>query len=265
MTGPTIPTGRFVGFVVQQRIQVVPEYVVMTQNAPTAPQPQTAGNLFANLAFNIVLPVLILSKFSTEEYLGPVWGLVIALAFPVGFGLWELKKSGKLNFFSVVGIISVLLTGGMSLLQLDPKYIAIKEAAVPGLIGLLILFSGRTRFPLIKTILENMQLLNLVLLSEKLSARGTAQQFEKALDHATHIIAGSFFLSSVMNYLLAKWLLVSPPGTAAYNEELAKMTALSYPVIAIPSTLIMMGAIWYIFSRIPKLTGQPLESFFHEQ
>jgi hypothetical protein len=43
------------------------------------------------------------------------------------------------------------------------------------------------------------------------------------------------------------------------------MTALSYPVIAIPSTLIMMGAIWYVFSRIPKLTGLSLEAFFYEQ
>ena len=116
-------------------------------NTTTQPAEKKSSGLLGNLLFNIALPVIILSKFSTEDYLGPVWGLVIALAFPVGFGLWELLKSGKVNFFSVVGIISVLLTGGMSLLQLDPKYIAIKEAAVPGLIGLLILISGRTRFP----------------------------------------------------------------------------------------------------------------------
>ncbi len=232
---------------------------------PAAPQPQSGKSLLANLVFNIALPVLILSKFSTDEYLGPVWGLVIALLFPIGFGLWELKQSGKLNFFSVVGIISVLLTGGMSLLQLDPKYIAIKEAAVPAIIGGLILVSGRTRFPLVKTILENMQLLNLALLQQKLQERQAVSRFEQAQDRATQIIAGSFFLSSTLNYLLAKWILVSAPGTAAYNEELGRMTALSYPVIAIPSTLIMMGAIWYLFAQIPKLTGESLESFLHEQ
>lgn len=232
---------------------------------PAAPQPQSGKSLLANLVFNIALPVLILSKFSTDDYLGPVWGLVIALLFPVGFGLWELKQSGKLNFFSVVGIISVLLTGGMSLLQLDPKYIAIKEAAVPAIIGGLILVSGRTRFPLVKTILENMQLLNLPLLQQKLQEKQAVSRFEQAQDRATQIIAGSFFLSSMLNYLLAKWILVSAPGTAAYNEELGRMTALSYPVIAIPSTLIMMGAIWYLFAQIPKLTGESLESFLHEQ
>ena len=153
---------------VKQSISVVPEFVVMTQNTQTAPKPQSAGNLFANLAFNIVLPVLILSKLSTEDYLGPVWGLVAALAFPIGFGLWELKQSGKVNFFSVVGLISVLLTGGMSLLQLDPKYIAIKEAAVPGIIGLLVWFSQHSKFHLIKTLLENAQLLNMAKLQQVL-------------------------------------------------------------------------------------------------
>ena len=232
----------------------------------SATPPQNSGKgLLANLAFNIVIPVLILTKFSTENYLGPVWGLVCALIFPIGFGVWELVKSGKLNFFSIVGIISVLLTGGMSLLQLPPAYIAIKEAAVPGIIGVLVLFSGSTRFPLVKTILNNMQLLNLPLLQEKLAERQQEQAYEKTLDVANKIIAASFFFSSTLNYLLAKWVLVSDPGTPAYNEELGRMTALSYPVIAIPSTLIMMGAVWFVFSRIPKLTGQDLESFFHEQ
>lgn len=233
-------------------------------------EPQTAPansgkGLLANLAFNIVIPVLILTKFSTEQYLGPVWGLVCALLFPIGFGIYELIQSGKLNFFSIVGIISVLLTGGMSLLQLPPAYIAIKEAAVSGIIGMLVLFSGTTRFPLVKTILNNMQLLNLPLLHSKLAEQQQEQAYEKTLDIANKIIAGSFFLSSTLNYLLAKWILVSDPGTAAYNEELGRMTALSYPVIAIPSTLIMMGAVWFVFSRIPKLTGQTLESFFHDQ
>lgn len=231
----------------------------------TKPQPQSASGLLANLAFNIVIPVLVLSKLSGEDSLGPVWALILALAFPIGFGLWELKQSGKLNFFSVVGIISVLLTGGMSLLQLDPKYIAIKEAAVPGIIGVLIILSGRTRFPLVRTVLQNMQLLDLALLEQKLKEAGSEAQFDQVVDQTTRIFAASFFMSSVLNYLLAKWILVSPAGTPAYNEELARMTALSYPVIAIPSTIMMMAAIWFLFSRIPKLTGQSLESFFHEQ
>jgi hypothetical protein len=36
----------------------------------------------------------------------------------------------------MLGFVSVLLTGGIGLLQLDPKWIAVKEAAVPAVIGL---------------------------------------------------------------------------------------------------------------------------------
>ena len=238
----------------------------MSNQASQAPKPQqqSGKSLFANLAFNIVIPVLILSKFSGEAHLGPIWGLVVALAFPIGFGIYELVQSGKMNFLSIVGIISVLLTGGMSLLQLDPKYIAIKEAAVPGIIAVLVLVSGHTRFPLVKTLLQNMQLLDLAKLQQKLSERNNEAAFEATLANANRIIGLSFVFSSALNYGLARWILVSQPGSEAYNAELARMTALSYPVIALPCTVIMMGAVWYIFSRIPKLTGESLESFINE-
>ncbi|WP_306523426.1 VC0807 family protein [Rheinheimera sp.] len=225
-----------------------------------APEKKSQG-LLPNLLFNIAIPVIILSKFSTEAYLGPVWGLVVALMFPIAYGLWELKKSGKVNFFSVVGLISVLLTGGMSLLQLDPKYIAIKEAAVPGIIGLLVWFSQHSKFHLIKTMLENAQLLNMEKLQAALAKKDNAALFEQKMNFTNQLLAGSFFLSSVLNYLLAKWILVSPPGTTAYNEELGRMTALSYPVIALPSMVLMMAALWYLFSQIGKLTGEDIETF----
>lgn len=230
----------------------------MSQSVQQEKKPQ---GLVPNLLFNIAIPVIILSKFSTEAYLGPVWGLIVALMFPIGYGLWELKQSGKINFFSVVGLISVLLTGGMSLLQLDPKYIAIKEAAVPGIIGLLVWFSQHSKFHLIKTMLENAQLLNMEKLHAALAKKDNSALFEQKMNFTNQLLAGSFFLSSILNYLLAKWILVSPPGTTAYNEELGRMTALSYPVIALPSMVLMMAALWYLFSQIGKLTGEDIEKF----
>jgi hypothetical protein len=77
-------------------------------------------------------------------------------------------------------------------------------------------------------------------------------------------VAASFVLSAILNYGLAKYLLVSAPGTAAFNEELAQMTALSYPVIALPCTIMLMLAIWYLFSQIGKVTGESIESFLRQ-
>lgn len=219
------------------------------------------GGFLANLAFNIILPVLILSRMSGEDSLGPSLSIVAALAFPIGYGIWDLRQSGKINPFSVLGVVSVFLTGGISLLQLDPQYIAIKEAAIPAIIGIAVLFTQRTRFPLVKTLILNAQLVQVDSLYAALANNGKTELFERRMAQASFIVAGSFFVSSVLNYVLAKVILVSPPGTSAYSEELGRMTALSYPVIALPSTVILMAAIWFVFSQVRKLTGESLETF----
>ena len=226
-------------------------------------QKKSSGFL-VNLLFNIVIPTLILSKLSEEHQLGPVWALVAALAFPLGFGVWELQQSKKVNFLSVLGVISVLLTGGISLLQLDPAYIAIKEAAVPGIIALAVLVSQRSKYPLVKKILLNDELMDLAKLEASLKANNAEQLFAAKLQNCAYLVAGSFVISSVLNYGLAKYLLVSAPGTASFNEELAQMTALSYPVIALPCTIMLMIAIWYLFSQIGKVTGENIESFLRQ-
>jgi hypothetical protein len=56
-----------------------------------------------------------------------------------------------------------------------------------------------------------------------------------------------------MNYLLATWIVVSPAGTAAFNEELGRLTLLSYPVIALPSMLIMAAVLYYLTRAIRSL------------
>jgi hypothetical protein len=237
--------------------------------AGTAAGPATSapprGSFLANLAFNIIIPVFILSRLSGPDSLGPSLSIVIALAFPIGYGLWDLRQSGKLNPFSVLGVVSVFLTGGISLLQLDPKYIAIKEATIPALIGVAVLFTQRTRFPLVKTLILNAQLVRVDALYAALAERGNTAQFEKRLSQASLIVAGSFFVSSTLNYLLARIILVSPPGTTQFSEELGRMTALSYPVIALPSMVILMAAIWFVFSQVKKLTGEGLETFLVDQ
>lgn len=223
-------------------------------------QQSKGGGFFSNLLFNIIIPVVILSRFSGEEHLGPSLSIVIALAFPIGYGLWEMKQTGKVNAMSVIGVISVFLTGGISLLELDPKYIAIKEAAVPGVLGIAVLVSQYTRYPLVKTLIFNAQLIAVDKVNHALREKGNEHHLDRKLARVSYIVAGSFFLSSVLNYVLARVILVSPPGTSEFSEELGKMTAWSYPVIALPSTIILMVGIFYLLNQLKKLTGLELES-----
>ncbi|ESP92613.1 MULTISPECIES: VC0807 family protein [Pseudoalteromonas] len=223
------------------------------------------SGFFSQMLFNIILPVIILTRFSGEEHLGPSLGVVVALAFPVGFGLWERQKTGKFNFISALGIVSVLLTGGISLLELDAKYIAIKEALIPGVIGVAIVVSQYTKYPLLKTMLFNENVMDIPKIDSALKEKGNLDKLPKVQIVASNILAGSFFLSSVLNYVLAKMIVVSPAGTEAYNNELGRMTALSYPVIVLPTMVIFFVALYYLINSLKKLTGLKMEEMFIEQ
>ncbi|MEK7123183.1 MAG: MFS transporter, partial [Patescibacteria group bacterium] len=76
---------------------------------------------------------------------------------------------------------------------------------------------------------------------------------------ATYLFSGTFFFSSAMNFVLAKTLVTSPTGTPAFNEELGRLTLLSYPAIALPSMILMILLIVYLWRRIHALTGLSFE------
>ena len=218
-----------------------------------------------DLLLGIVIPSVILMKLSGDNELGATGALIVALAFPIGWGLYELIKYKKFNFIALLGLISVLLTGGIGLLQLDTQWLAVKEAAIPGLIGIVVLISTQTRYPLIKTLLYNPKILNVDKISQKLDELGSTVVFEARLLNATYLLGGTFFFSAMMNYIIAKWIVTSPAGSAAFNEELGQMTLLSYPMIAIPSMVMMMAIFYYLWRTIHGMTGLTLEEILKQK
>jgi len=212
-----------------------------------------------DLLVSIIIPSVILMKLSGAEDLGPTNALIIALAFPLGWGAFELIKYKKFNFIALLGLISVLLTGSIGLLKLEPQWLAVKEAAIPAIIGLAVLISAYTPYPLIRTLLYNPKVLNIEKIDKKLDELEQHKNFDRRLQNATYFLSSTFLFSAIMNYVLAKWIVTSPAGSAAFNEELGKMTLLSYPVIAIPSMLMMMTILYYLWRTIHGLTGLKLE------
>jgi hypothetical protein len=216
-------------------------------------------NPWFELIVTIAIPAVVLMQLSSASRLGPAGALLLALAFPLGYGLWQLFQQRKLNLMASIGVVSTLLTGGIGLLALDPQWLAIKEAAVPGAIGLAVLISARTRWPLVRVLVFNRALFDVDKVQQALRARGSEAAFERRLLNGTLMLAGTFLFSSVMNYVLARWVVTSPAGTEAFNAELGRMTLLSYPVIAIPSMLMMIGVMFYLARGARRLTGLELE------
>jgi len=229
-------------------------------NSHTQKQPAHKPRPMVDLIVSIVIPSIILMKFSGDEALGATNALIIALSFPLLWGLYELFIYKKFNWMALLGLISVFLTGGIGLLQLDQQWLAIKEAAIPGLIGLAVLLSTLTRYPLIRTLVYSPRVMQVEKIQQKLEHHGNQAAFEARLLKATYLLSGTFFFSSAMNYALAKWIVTSPTGSTAFNEELGRMTLLSYPVIAIPSMIMMVAIIYYLWRSIHSMTGLSLES-----
>ncbi|MBA4290649.1 MAG: MFS transporter [Pseudomonas sp.] len=224
-----------------------------TPHATHKPRPMV------DLLVSLIIPSLILMKLSGESDLGADGALLLALSFPLLWGSFELIKYRKFNFIALLGLISVLLTGGIGLLKLDNQWLAIKEAAIPCVIGIAVLVSTYTRYPLIRTLLFNKNVLNVDKIHERLEQAGNTQQFETRLLRATYWLSSTFFFSSAMNYILAKWIVVSPAGSEAFNAELGRMNLLSYPMIAIPSMVMLMAIFYYLWRTIHGLTGLKLE------
>ncbi len=223
------------------------------------------SNPLVSIIVSIVIPAIILSKFSDESHLGVLPGFLIALAFPIAQSLYELIKEKKIGFIAIVGLVSIFCTGIIGVLELPTEWLAYKEAAVPLLIGAAVVISLKTPYPLIKKLFYNKELMNVDRIEGILKEKACEDKFEKILRNSTYMVGASFLLSAILNFILTKIIVHSPAGTEAFNQELGKLTALSYPVIALPSTIVMIIALLYLFKQMTKITGLTFDELMSEK
>jgi len=209
-----------------------------------------------SLLVTIIIPSCILVFFKETAYISTVGVVLIALAFPVVYSCYEWLVSKKVSFVSILGFISVLLTGGIAVLQLPAQWIAVKESLIPFIIGCVVFGSCIKKKPAVRLILH--AFLDDDKINQRLIETNNLGKLLALEIKATYILSCSFLLSSVLNFILAKWIVRSPAGTEAFNTQLGMLTALSYPIIAVPSMLVLGVSIWYMIHHLKKLTQLPL-------
>lgn len=215
-------------------------------------------NILLDLVFNVVLPSLILTKLSDPARLGQMNAFLLAMAFPIIYGIIDFAKKKNVNWLSGLGFVNVLLTGGLGLMKLDGIWFAVKEAAVPLVIGLAVLVSIKFK-PLVKVLIYNDKIIDVEKVDFALDSKNAHQEFNKLLINTSYLLSASFFLSAILNFFLAVYILKSPSGTVEFNQELGKMNALSFPVIMLPCTVVMMFTVWMLINGIKRITGLELE------
>jgi hypothetical protein len=159
----------------------------------------------------------------------------------------------------------VLLTGVLGLMHVGGMGFAIKEAVMPTLIGAAILASVRTSKPLVKELLYNDQIIDVQRVNAALAERGREQDLNRLMLQISLWLGCSFVLSAALNFSLARYLLRGDPGTPEFNAQLGRMHLLAWPVIVVPSMLVMMFVFWRLISGLKQLTGLTTDELLHAE
>lgn len=221
-------------------------------NEPVRPPP----NPLAEIILTIALPSLVLDQLSKPTSLGPFWALVVSLLFPVGFGLWCLWKKTGWNVFSVLGFVTILLSGSLGLLKLDAFWFAVKESAMPVMLGLAFPLTHRFGRPLINALVMQPHLLNLKSLNGSLADDAKRSAFDGALFRASCGMGLGMFGSAVANFFLALWLLGGKePGSEAFVKGIGKLNWMGLLVIGVPMMAVMMLVFVWLLRQIQRITG----------
>lgn len=206
--------------------------------------------------------MIILTRFSSEQYLWTTWWVVIALLFPVWYWLYERYTSDDWSITAWLGVMSVLLTWGIALLKLPTERIAIKEALVPTLIWIALAVSLYFDNTLIKKLFGTMLDTEIILSRLGEASRHIRDEWLRRL--ALRTIA-SFALSAILNYLLATHIVVSPAWTEAFAAEIGRMTWLSFPVIALPATILLTIGLTSFMSQLHSSTWLEYDQMIRTQ
>jgi len=223
-----------------------------SQLMPPSKQPHP----LIDLLLTVILPSTVLEMLSKPERLGPSWALVMACLLPLGYGIYCWVTKAGLNFFSILGLVAVIVTGGLGLLKLSAFWFGVKEASVPLLIGAAFPLSHRWGKPLISSILFAPHAINETMIRQRLDDEGKQRTFEKLLFGASSGMGVAMVFSSLANLGMALWLLSGKePGSEAYVKAIGTLNWSGMLVIGLP----MMGAMMLVLMRflrgVQTLTG----------
>jgi hypothetical protein len=209
--------------------------------------------MFLQLMLNFVLPFIILTRFSSEEYLGPIGAMLIALAFPIALEIANIYKRRKFSLVSIIAIVGILTTGAISLLGLSEGWLAVRRSVSYLAVPLLLVFSQVLKRPLIELALPH--IIQMEKIHGAAKQRGTLGTLKKHIHFTSYLVSALFLAIAAASYILTRVIIKSPPGTVSFNEEYARLRLLSLPYTTLPLLVGIVVIIMYLLAMISRDTG----------
>ena len=232
-----------------------------------------AGIPMINFLFNIVIPAAIiytpipefLKSIESVELLS-LYKFLFALAFPAGYFVYDLISRKKTNFISVFGFVTIFLIWIIKYGGLSKEWVIFIKTVIPLVIALVFLISLKMRVPLVRKMFYNEKILDVERIDQIVAGKQEKSRLSRIFTNSTYMLAASFIFSSVLNFVLARIIIQNNPtdNPELFDQEVAKMWVVTKLVIAIPSTIIMILILWYVFHSMKKLTGLTMEELFAE-
>lgn len=226
-----------------------------------------------NVGLSVLAPVFILNNCSAVGdkiwQVGTTPALLIALSLPLGYGIYCLIESRKLDPLNVFGFIGTLLTAVISLyatseagsaIQADaPWWYAAKEALIPCFMASAIILTAHGKGSLLRVFIYTDSIFDVQRIESKVKQSNQENAYKKILWHASLLTAGSLYLSSIANFIMALIFLLPVLDYSAakqalqYNYAVSSMTWWGYLIIGLPLLLTLMAVMQYLMRALSKL------------
>ena len=217
--------------------------------------PQNEKSLLLELFFNLFLPTLLLIKGHIWLHLSPKLVLFVAIACPLTYGIWDWIKEAHFNWIAFLGLISVGVKGGVGLFEGSNQLLAINEMLLPLIIGCaIVVFRLLKKPPFLQKILLNNQFCYVEKIQSSINTHGYSQRLQRYIRVYEWLLAGLFFFSATLNYILARYLVIHPAGSKEFNKELGMLTWCGFVVISVPATIGLLLIVWRFFTKVKKFS-----------
>ena len=230
-----------------------------------------------NVLLSVLAPVLVLDHCSTDGpafyELGTVWAMVIALALPIGCGIYTFWDTRRVDPITLFGLLGTILTGvvtvyantgeGGAIRTDTPWWYAAKEALIALLLCGAVLVTARRRESMLRLFVYSDAIFDIPNIERAVQEKGVQTEYGHTLWRANLMMAATLFASAVANFLLALHFLLpvleKEPAQQAleYNYAVSNMTWWGYLVIGVPLLATLFGVIKFLIRRLEAITALP--------